>query len=109
MSPQKKEFHLKELIRKKMREIKMRMDRIDSIIILVFSLLLISCCQQPRDIDRNSVIPVPGQVAYQKMESIGFIHFGINTFTDREWGFGDESPGGQRGGHETAHTDSQTS
>jgi len=31
-------------------------------------------------------------IAYQQMEFIGFIHFSINTFTDKEWGYGNESP-----------------
>ncbi len=46
----------------------------------------------PQDIPPNVVVPTPPQVAYQEMELIGFVHFTVNTFTDREWGFGDESP-----------------
>ncbi|UCD25880.1 MAG: alpha-L-fucosidase [Gemmatimonadota bacterium] len=52
-----------------------------------------ACGTQPSDIPPNEVVPTPEQVDYQRMELIGFIHFTVNTFTDREWGFGDESPG----------------
>lgn len=38
------------------------------------------------------VLPTPEQVSYQQMEMVGFIHFTMNTFTDKEWGYGDEDP-----------------
>ncbi len=38
------------------------------------------------------VRPSARQLRHQQMEFYGFIHFTVNTFTDREWGDGTESP-----------------
>jgi len=37
-------------------------------------------------------VPSPFQLAWQRDELALFLHFGVNTFTDREWGDGKESP-----------------
>ncbi len=36
--------------------------------------------------------PSPAQLAWQQDELALFLHFGVNTFTDREWGDGTEDP-----------------
>ena len=54
--------------------------------------VLFSCAEKIPDIDPNPVIPSENQVKYQQMEIVGFIHFTVNTFTDKEWGYGDEDP-----------------
>ena len=40
------------------------------------------------------ILPIPNerQIAWQELQYYGFVHFNMNTFSDREWGFGDEKP-----------------
>lgn len=36
--------------------------------------------------------PSPSQLAWQRMDMTMFVHFGVNTFTGKEWGDGSENP-----------------
>jgi len=35
-------------------------------------------------------LPSPRQLRWMELEFYGFVHFTVNTFTDKEWGYGDE-------------------
>ena len=39
-----------------------------------------------------NISPSQAQYDWQKLETTAFLHFSINTFSDNEWGSGDESP-----------------
>jgi alpha-L-fucosidase len=60
---------------------------------IIFSYLLIGTSygqtQAPKPF---GPVPNENQMRWQEMEYYAFLHFSINTFTDQEWGGGDESP-----------------
>ncbi len=63
-------------------------------LLLACCLLLASCNTTPQAEAPAPLLPVPSeaQLAWQKMEMNMFVHFNMNTFTNMEWGFGNEQP-----------------
>lgn len=58
----------------------------------LFSIFLLSGCSQTAPPEPYGAIPTENQQHWQQNNVYAFIHFGINTFTDKEWGYGDEDP-----------------
>ncbi|WP_027585393.1 alpha-L-fucosidase [Prolixibacter bellariivorans] len=55
-------------------------------------LLLLSGCQEKAVLPPKpyGVVPSERQLKWHQMEMYAFLHFTTNTFTDKEWGYGDE-------------------
>ena len=45
-----------------------------------------------KDLELIKITPSERQMTVQQMEFYAFVHFTVNTFTDKEWGDGTESP-----------------
>ena len=60
-------------------------------ICLAFVITFLSVCHA---VAQTACGPVPNenQLRWQQMEVYAFIHYSLNTYTDQEWGFGNEDP-----------------
>ncbi len=62
-----------------------------SFLTLLLSGLCFSAFSQVKPPDPFGPLPSERQLAWHEMEYYMFVHFTVNTFTDKEWGYGDES------------------
>jgi alpha-L-fucosidase len=69
------------------------MSKLHHLFISASVLVLFAACSKEA-VPPQAVLPVPNenQLAWQELEQYAFIHFTTNTFTGKEWGYGDERP-----------------
>lgn len=59
------------------------------LILTALSLGCVNAADQPAP---YGPLPTRQQVDWLRMEWYAFVHFGLNTYTNKEWGYGNESP-----------------
>jgi alpha-L-fucosidase len=68
------------------------MKNIFLILSFFYTLTPIYCQKLVKSPEPFGPLPTQKQVDWQEMEFYAFVHFSLNTFTNKEWGYGDESP-----------------
>jgi len=58
----------------------------------LFAAILITACSENKPPEPFGPVPSERQLAWHGLEYYMFVHFTVNTFTDKEWGYGDEDP-----------------
>ena len=58
----------------------------------LFSTVRPACCAGRQPPVPYGATPSVRQLRWHALETTAFLHFTVNTFTDREWGYGDEDP-----------------
>ena len=61
-----------------------------SIINLLFVIIFFSACVRVNPPEPFGPVPSERQLVWHELEYYMFVHFTVNTFTDKEWGYGDE-------------------
>lgn len=59
---------------------------------ILLSAMFASCQQSVPAPEPHGPLPSQKQLDWHELEFYAFVHFTTNTFTNKEWGFGDESP-----------------
>jgi alpha-L-fucosidase len=59
---------------------------------LLILIVAITACSEVKPPEPFGPVPSERQLSWHELEYYMFIHFTVNTFTDKEWGYGDEKP-----------------